>query len=674
MATALGVIKKFVSYLDNSDKVISGAAEAEKVLDAAVQAATANFSSLKEVVGSLIGDIKKSASGSSFLRHYCGIELDNADTGAITGADAGSGPVKTAESVVPESGAAVYPDGSSWSCHGLTLELPEKSTLSADEQSIVTGLCSWWMRSALELIEESYGLSFTEADASVDTMSLVFANEPANSALAWVRLTYDTATGEANKLELYVNMYYYDGVDISTDVNGRGSNTSAYLDRTIAHELVHAVTAANIGFLSRYPMYLYEGLAELVHGIDDERGYWIKKLVNNPDSLSKALGSFSGSGSEPYAAGYILLRYLASQGVKRTIREDEHLPAGLSYNDDESRVLVSSSFGDMLVWLNKDSGVNYEKTATAIDASECSKELVLVGRGTRSTTIVGGRGATAIWGGGSAGDMLYSGSGRTIFWFGSGDGQDTILKYAPDKDMIYFYGNDFSGYDAGGSTLKLKAGQAVLNVSGGTNKKLQLQLGDTAVSAVFARTDVNNNIAYDSSLELFFGSERTTDTLTVSNGTKVASLWGNMGLYANADVLDASKVTNDFIGIGSNFQSTTIKAGSGSNALWGGSGEADTLRGNESGSTHYWFGAADGNDTICGSNGHDDIFVYDESINPDNQQLAMQGKDLVIYDGSSSLTIKDWSETGSVSTILTPGGAVYGITTEGGEGPMLVRR
>ena len=90
------VVKKFIASLDKT--ALAGSA----ALDEAIKACS-TFNNLREVIDQMTSDIKAAGSGDKFLREYCGIILNNDDTGAITGSDAGGSATKTAESIVLES-------------------------------------------------------------------------------------------------------------------------------------------------------------------------------------------------------------------------------------------------------------------------------------------------------------------------------------------------------------------------------------------------------------------------------------------------------------------------------------------------------------------------------------------------------------------------------------------
>ncbi len=98
------VIQRFMASLDKTNK------KGEYALDEAVRACS-TFNSFQELKTAILNDCRNADSGDDFLKTYCGINLDNEDTGAITGSDAGGSTVKTKNSIVPENGLLDdYPD------------------------------------------------------------------------------------------------------------------------------------------------------------------------------------------------------------------------------------------------------------------------------------------------------------------------------------------------------------------------------------------------------------------------------------------------------------------------------------------------------------------------------------------------------------------------------------
>ena len=329
VGSQLDSVKGFMEALNNTNQTGMAA------LDEAVAAASGGvFGSAQALIDSYLGDLSaNSGTGTSqqksFLKEFCGIDLDNQDTGAITGKDAGGDKVKTGDSVVPETGPTsswVIPNSGSATFKGLTINWNMANiTGDANREFIAKALNSEWMESSLDLIAESFDMSFEDSGATVRTIDLMFENDPSSNALAYVR--HASAGGKANKLELHFNMHYYSNLD-PTDVNGKDlTSGQTQLDRVLAHELTHAVMAANINNFSNLPAYIKEGTAELVHGIDDQRTSSILEMANtaNLADLRKAFdeGNTTASkvsigtagGESAYAAGFVLLRYMAYQSA-----------------------------------------------------------------------------------------------------------------------------------------------------------------------------------------------------------------------------------------------------------------------------------------------------------------------------------------------------------------------
>ena len=345
--TQQSVIKSFMRSLDDTTMIVGDSDEAKtaaakSALDVAVSfASNYIYTSWDGLVSSFMNDINtyaKMEEGNDkdwltvtnsegervkivepgidrFLQEYCGITLLNDDTGAITGSDAGGATVKTAESIVPEEGTLsdlVPADPSANTINGLTFHWP--GTPTAQQQTIINAINTWWAEKGLDLLEESYGLSFTEEETTVTDISVKFVTE--NTGTMAKVDSWGIGDGTANRMELTINMKYYNEI---LDENGASDGTSEYLDRTLAHELTHAVMVANITNFKYLPKCLKEGSAELVHGVDDVRTDEIIVLANqslHTEERSKALQEamqFDGDSYYAYAGGYMLLRYFAKQ-------------------------------------------------------------------------------------------------------------------------------------------------------------------------------------------------------------------------------------------------------------------------------------------------------------------------------------------------------------------------
>ena len=308
------VIKAFMKSLDETN--LAG----EAALNEAIRACSP-FKSFKELKAAMINDCKKAKSADDFLKTYCGINLDNADTGAITGSDAGGSTTKTNESIVPESGSLKNFKKNSFKVNGLTVKLADGKTfskLTAAEKFIWNGLYTWWVKGALDLIAESYGDNFSygiNSSAMVNELYVNFYNE-ATRNYAKTSSDFDS-NGNTSKTTLNINMYYWD------TLKNNLTRANSLFDRDIAHELTHAVMAANINYFAALPMFIKEGMAELTHGIDDERQNDINYLASNPSILRNAL-SLSYGNYYAYAGGYMFMRYFLKQAADTTFDYDTY--------------------------------------------------------------------------------------------------------------------------------------------------------------------------------------------------------------------------------------------------------------------------------------------------------------------------------------------------------------
>ena len=307
MATQQKVIKTFMRTLDNT--TLTGAA----ALNRAIRKSS-DFKNFDEVKKQFLADLKAAKNWHTFLVEKCGIILDNQDIGAISGADAGGSKVKTSDNLLSASGNAKYPSGSSFTVEGMTLYgIPPKDTLTEDEQYVVQGLYSWWLRDALKLIKTSYGLSFDETDTTNSRLKLKLVNEPNTNIIAYV--SFDSESGKDGEARtLCVNIDFYKNID-PDDHHGTSGNYP--LDRVLAHELVHGLMASNVFSFTDLPPFLIEGgTAELIHGIDDMRYNRLIEITKNPATFEDILTTDAFPSDPDYAetielytGGYTFMRF-----------------------------------------------------------------------------------------------------------------------------------------------------------------------------------------------------------------------------------------------------------------------------------------------------------------------------------------------------------------------------
>ena len=176
------------------------------------------------------------------------------------------------------------------------------------QDTIIKALNSEWLKASFEMIQDAYGINFTDGRASVTEMEILFKNEGPGT------LAYVTSTPNGDitgALTLTINMDYYDDLDESSPDGQSPSSGTQYLDRVIAHELTHAVMSANIKNWGAVPKFITEGMAEVTHGIDDNRILALRNLKGIVDAgLAAARGS---SESDSYSVGYAFMRYMNKQ-------------------------------------------------------------------------------------------------------------------------------------------------------------------------------------------------------------------------------------------------------------------------------------------------------------------------------------------------------------------------
>ncbi|MBR0062375.1 MAG: hypothetical protein IJP68_12950 [Selenomonadaceae bacterium] len=504
MATQQEVMKVFMAALDTTS--LKGTA----AVDEAIKACS-NFGSTQNVINKMLADCKSYLAADSkngyekFLLEKCGINLDNKDTGAITGSDAGGSQVKTAESIVPESGSLDTSfEENFFKVNGLTVKLAKGGGKNADpveitfddlankaQKYIWQSLHSYWVESGLNLISESYGSNFSfNSNASVKTLYIIFDDDQ-NSSLRAKTLSGPTSARKCSyDLELHINMKYFSGLSGKDGGNSEGS--AWYLDRTIAHELTHAVMMANIDYFFYLPQFIAEGVADLTNGIDDKRKSYITDLAKDSALLEKWLDVTDTTSSDNYvyAAGYIFTRYLAKQAAT---------PGKTVYNSTKNKSVAGTANEDTLT----NTAANVTLTGNAGNDS-------LSNKGGSNVKILSGAGA----------DQIYS--------YGS---KVTIDAYTGD-DYIYLYS------DALNTT-----------VNGGA--------GDDEIHSAAKTASINAGIGNDY-IRLFTNAENNT----VSAGD------GDDTIYSGAQTaLINAGDGNDFINLYSAATKTTINAGKGNDSL-----------------------------------------------------------------------------------------------------------
>lgn len=617
------IIKRFMKSLDAT--TFSG----KKALDEAVNYATGGyFSDISSAIDKMIAECKN-LGADKFLLQKCGINLTNTDTGAITGKDAGGSKVKTAESIVPESGKLDSNfKSTSFKTNGLTFRLT-KSSLTSNEAYIWRALKTWWAKEGLSLIEDSFGLSFNDSDALVKEIDVTFNNKPALGYLAYVN--FQNNNGKY-KLILNVNTAHFKSFE-SSDVNGKSTTKASeafYLDRTIAHELTHAIMMAKVNNYDGLPQFITEGVAELTRGVDDLRISKIKSLAANSASLKAYLNVEKFAiGNSSYAAGYIFLRWLAKQGSAKfsAVNSSENVTI------KSNALILSKNYSENVLDLD-----NYSSKIKTVKAGAISNGIMIYGNDNNNSILSGAGNDTLS--GGKGNDTLTGGKGADIFVYT--EGKDLITDFSSDdkisltSDLLSttLDGSDVIFTICDGSLTVKNAKGKTLNVITDSGKKYSTVLGGTTLNLTNA---ANSPVTIDSAIKIVDASSRTKAinitgnslSNSISGGSKNDKIFGGNGkdsIFGNSgkDSLNGGKGNDKIYGGKGN---DTIFGGAGNDSLWG-----------DAGADKFVYSSGDGDDFIFGFDDKDTL-TFDNL----DFKASYKNNSVIFAVSGGSVTLKDFT-------------------------------
>ena len=559
MATAVDTIKTLMNSLteySNRDDYIGMIA-----LDKAVRASTyfADTSTAIDKLVDLLKDTEKYPNTDTRLKEATGMVIGaekdyNADTGAITGSNAGGLTVKNAADIVPETGSlsiaslptpgsttpitytgndgksftfnVKWPDSFSTVVQGFgddgvegedriidkryhvdlnTLDdnyyysrtnsetgkqetSPTVAQMKAAIPTILKGLNTYWLSEGAKLDYDSLGKGLNG-----QTIEIAFVAGGEFDFAAAITYSHRNDSQPSNHIIMAVNLFSYGDIS-STDPNGVAINSNGepdgiYLDRVVAHELVHALMFSNGTIKNGMPQFFTEGIAEIVQGDDDYNSGNSDNmitLVNDNKKLKDALKLEPGTGSTyAYPAGHMFLRFLAKQSLDVTplvgnstsaqtfsYSTGDAIISGykegdvINYNvtDDAELRYADATTTDLLLkeytknWesdslvavrdvrgktvnLNTSYGTLYahmSATAGEVDGRTINGGAnyeMIFGANYLDNTIHAGNGGSQLWGGTRGNDELFGGSGVDVFTYKFGDGNDTFQN-AESQDQV----------------------------------------------------------------------------------------------------------------------------------------------------------------------------------------------------------------------------------------------
>ena len=677
MSTQQEVIKKFMASLDTT--TLSGKA----ALDEAIKAATNYFDNIEDAIAQMIKDSKNAKNSNDFLKNYCGINLDNTDTGAITGADAGGSTSKTDASIVPESGSLKTYKKNSFTVNGLTVKLVEFPDWTSANQNITStknlnyknlnytqkyiwrAAYTWWIKNALKLIEDSYGTnySFASKDSSVTTKTIClgFVNDSIQNGSIWYAETSDIYTDSSGnkQISMAINLGAFgslksDGNNLYGNPDGESAlyDGIQFLDYTIAHEMTHAVMKATVNDFNSLPQFMIEGIADLTIGGDRRKNY-IEDFASGKKSLKDALNlNDNGTGNiDSYVAGYMFLRWLAKQTA-------ECLPVNLN-NTVSSSVLEGTNFNDTIY--NSAENVTIKAGKGADSIYNHGNEIKAWGEG-GNDTFTGDYATSKIYGGsgndfislttyafnsidgGSGNDTVIAGGRKHSVNGGKGNdrislsGDDLTVKGGTGNDTIYSVGDRVSIFGGKGSDsiqngaleTNSKGGDSVsVNFGSGDNFFFNMQGKGVTLQAGEGKDSVHNYQGNSLRVSLGGGNDYfnayQSKNVTVSGGDGADNLNAKGGekFYCNAGA------GNDTIWLSDAMNLSTVIGGKGN----------DSIRLQNTMQNLIVYTSGDGKDTITGFGATDTLSIADISYS-----AKASGADLRVTVDKGSILLKGASK------------------------------
>ena len=710
MATQQEVIKKFMASLDTTKKKGTAA------LDEAIQACS-NFKSAAEAIEQMVKDCKNAVSGTDFLKNSFGIDLDNTDTGAISGSDAGGSKTKTAASIVPESGSLKNFTGNSFTKNGLTVKLVEFPKWTSTNNNIVVtkdldyddlekgskeystakkyiwqASNTWWIENTLNLVAESYGSNYSFLNSNVKTLCIGFVNDPpTNGSLWYAETSAVNDTSEGKQISLAINLSAFGSLKNDGNPNGESALYEGipYLDNVIAHEMTHAVMKAVVDNFDSLPQFIKEGTADLTIGNDRRKNY-IEDLVSGKKSLEDALNlNDNGTGTfESYVAGYMFLRWIAKQAsnLDNVVINNTANNTSITTTDDNKIIKNSGKYVTITTGAGNDSIYNDKGSRVSMVGGK-GNDTVFNMQGTSVTINMGeGNDEAHTYEGNSVRVSLGSGKdffnayhGKNISVYGGSD-DDTILGYGGEN--LYYVGGAGSDsiYMHSGvknSTINGGAGNDVIRLQNVTNNLIIYKAGDGNDS--ISGFNATSTLRFGSSTNVSLQTEKTDVIATVGKGKITLSgaaslsainIQGSAKNDSIRNTVSGAKIDarggNDKI---YNYASgkVTLSGGSGDDTItnWGSASSMDGGSGNDviwgdSGKDTLSGGAGndklhgeEGNDKIYGGSGNDSLWGGDGN----DSLWGGSGKDVFIYKpGEGKDRIFDYS-SGDMLKILEDDGS-----------------
>lgn len=567
----------------------------------------------------------------------------------------------------------------------------------------IANLYKWWLKESVNLNEMTQGIGFTSDGVGVNEIDLYFENYTEKDWLAYVFGGNVDSSGKTRYMEVVVNEKFFANVTNEDDPNGMtyyynqdGSKGGDQLDRTIAHEFNHGLFNSNVNYFDIMPLFITEGMAELVHGVDDKRLEAMRELledyVNNSDGTyledftditilnANQIETIKGGdqkGIYPYAGGYMFLRWLAKTASDASKEESAFLPsdelsanvnlsedgyyyisgksskienAKISQNEDETKYLVGVADNNAYT-LNRavKQNVTYNGDAWYIKDVN-THDTITADNGKSNDTIIGIGGHNLINSADGNDVIDISGQFSTIY---AGAGNDSIYNVAAYNYVEAGDGkNSVQMNGSQGSTIISGSGDDYLFGAKKPFEKEDGKTDDIVVPSSYQYISLkggNNLIDYltgESSTIIsgsgndsiyFFDEYAKSNFVSLTGGKNYVSLTGANNTIISGKGNDSVIFTNYEDSIVSNDSGNNLNLGDGDNLIYIYS-FANTVK------------AGSGNDTVALNYTKSSLNAVDMG-DGDNFFYVGGGSDNTIIGGSDSDTFETYNDEESQFTL-----------------------
>lgn len=357
----------------------------------------------------------------------------------------------------------------------------------------------------------------------------------------------------------------------------------------------------------------------------------------------------SGVGTQSSGAGEFVINgkkaAVLAAGATATVGSASYADA---YIGDNSAVDFSSVDSDLYVDLSNDlassgSGAKFVGIHTVVGGAGKS---TLIGSA-KDDLITAGTGGTSLYGGKGKDTLVGNGDYSDMFFIGGGSGMSTITSFQTSEydnaDTVKVLGNVTAAkLTNDGIEISSDSSKGIItnlvNGSVDANAKVRIESNNFTGVAKVGSASSNNSFTFEKGVG-YYGGGSGEDKLAVdSSNTENAQVWldGSQGVaYTSVDVVDFSSGSADYILVGDSAKNT-ISGGNGNNSLWGGVGNSvDILESSSNGTTTFFYGFGEGNDTISSNGANDAVNLYNIKLSDvKTGEITGTGVNVEFNDGS----------------------------------------